>query len=748
MKNDAVVLKIGPAILQVVPAIHYRLFFARAVHRVCISSKHRPAAIAVELGPETAASVALWIRELACQHKALPVLLGLLIKNRLIPAGFRDRAECLQKQSCRDLSEMDGDILRERLNFYPERLLPLSPTDSIIEAIRFAVVNGLPVYGVDLEESADDDDQDEHVFQQPVYGQPLNAFSGEAAGYAALHAHGEADHRREYAMASRLKTLLDRHGNVLFTCGLAHWKRIEALLQHPDVRPAPVPVPVGRSSTDCRREIVGPSLAVRFLDLFPAVIPSWEKVRAARRCKMPLPDPNSLLEKILGKSFQKFFSRDGIRQRSAEGQTASPDMIRRFSGYLNSLALLEHYPVPDMALALSAARETMDPAFVNTLAGVFMDFPWVKPADFPDCGYLTGSLGGGDRMTLVTDAGKEEISVRPLKPAGQDVLIPEEIIEKEIRSLNRHTSLLGDFSWLPWDRLITASSIKAIAASRQGSQHRAVIIDNSILDGLDVKATLRSHSRCENKIYVRERTIADITPGDSLHGFPVVWIFTDTADHDDSWRKQVFTSRHLRPHARNKRRFDRLLGNSHMIPIVGYGRRAKDERMTCDLFSGLVIYHPTCFTNRQHTLWLEHTGYRRAPICPDDDFSGEVDGLKAIIRDRLGVNIEAHDWKMGLIIYALPFADGSLTVVGPDGFQLDETVLGLARRLNITIHQTSLNHFSIGDCQRLARCHFAPCTTLEPVCRYAKDVEQAIGESQDAYARIVPRQVTDFGMWP
>jgi hypothetical protein len=82
--NDSIKLLVGSSILRVVPAVHYRLPFARAMNAICADPTTRPEAIAVELGPEAAACVADWIRELGADKGKLPAMLGLSMKNNAI----------------------------------------------------------------------------------------------------------------------------------------------------------------------------------------------------------------------------------------------------------------------------------------------------------------------------------------------------------------------------------------------------------------------------------------------------------------------------------------------------------------------------------------------------------------------------------------------------------------------------------------------------------------------------------------
>lgn len=744
MTDSAVTLRMGRNTLQTVPSIHYRVFFAGEVRKRCTCPQTRPAAVAVELGPETAMFVAHWIRELASRH--FPVLLVVLSPNRLLHPSLREKVIALQQRNNCDLSEISEDEMREHLDFCPQRLLPLSPTDSIIEGIRSACAYGLALYGVDLEESADEA-HDDFVIRQPARGESLSDYYAAHAAIIALHRHGVTDRRREYAMAARLKTLLERHGNVLFICGIAHWQRIKVLLHDNTVRPAPVPevqtVALGRH----QRVIIDRSLAVRFIDYFPAVARDWERNRPEKRSQQ-IPDAGMLLQNILRRVCRNCFREKNNLSQQMQNVRASLASYPIFQKYLGNLCLLEHKPVPNLTLTLSAAQETMDEAFVHELARAFMRFPWTQSNQFPDCGYLTESAQDSRMMVLAYQGTKEKIYVRLNQPVGQSLPLPNNPARK--CGSNTFEKEIADqyFSWLPWDRLATWASLKAITISQKTPGYQSMALDTSLLEGLDIRASLKSLARGSRKLYVRERLPEPIPPEDAIEGFPVVWIFKPQAPDSAEWRRLIYYSDHLRPHIRNKSRFEHMIGNNEIAVTIGYANRHKmnSSQVVCNVLYGMTLYHPLCFSNRQQAQWLEHHDFKRVAISR---FSG-VKGIGYLIKmyqKQYGIDVLELPWSMQLILFALYYAAGAVTVVAPDGFKIDSAVMRVARRLNVSINQLRLSRFDDRIAQRLTRCHFAHCTAVEPECQYSREVEDIIGERQTDFTHLVPRQVSEFGRW-
>ena len=746
MNDDAVSVFVNAARLRAVPAIHYQMPFALAVHRICRDKESRPEAIAVELGPETVAYLVSWIKELTTDHKSLPVMLGLLAKNHLIRPDDYDRAIRLQIRSRDDFSKLPPELLWQELHYAPEVLMVLTPTDSIIEGIRCAVEYGIPVYGVDLEQSASMEQRGAFI-QSTRHEQSLSGYLAGNCGLAANLPSELSDHRREYAMAARLKTILQRHGDVLFTCGLAHWQRIRGLINDPTLRPAMVSDRVKIPEDRFQRVVVDRNMAAQYLDHFPSFAHAWEKVRMIQDHDEPVPDPSMLFQDILRRAYQNYLCDEKQMDSFSEHRSAIMESSRIFERYLKNLTFMEHRQVPSLFLSLTAARETMDRTFLQVLYDTFMDFPWVQPEDYPDYGYLsdTGSKDGSYLLTTQTIS--KEIYVQ--MDQRENLEKKENFMKDNKAGPTEEITVFNTFSWLPWDRFVSTLSIKAINVSQRRSTCQPVAIESGILDSIDIKATLRARAHGTSKLFTRERVLGNIPPEEILDGFPVVWIFTEQAPVEDKWSVQMLTTYHLIPHVRDKQRYDNLVGRGYVIPLFGYGHRDNTRykgKANCDIFSGYTVFHPTCFANWQHAQWLEQTHYKRLPITKKQEFRDMSDQLSVMYRKRYGINLLDHSWATILILCTLAYAENAMTVVTPDGYCIEEVVYRIAEQSNVTVWQTPVNQFTPKERDRLIHCPFVSCTSLEPMSRYPEEAEQAIGESQDSFMEIVPRQITSYGM--
>ena len=268
MKRNIPELKINGGKLIAVPAVHYRTVFALHVLSVFKDRTTWPNAIAVELSSSAVTCVKNWFEELGVEKKetTLPTMLGLVHKNNRIHPRFKARALALQQRLCKPIYEIPASVLKEELNYAPSSLLCISAVDSIIEAIRCAVEYNIPVYGVDIAETAYTETPD-FLIEDPLKAhQNLERYI-KLSQVSATNTRDEyIDGRREIVMTARLKYLLNRYKRVLFTGGLAHWSEVQRLLNDPDLKPA-TQIQEDRS-VEYKRVLVHPALALPQMDIF------------------------------------------------------------------------------------------------------------------------------------------------------------------------------------------------------------------------------------------------------------------------------------------------------------------------------------------------------------------------------------------------------------------------------------------------------------------------------------------------
>lgn len=812
--------------LWLVPSVHFRLAFAEQVNRLCSAAASRPNAVVVELDPDTAAAAAQWLAELGVgpgRRSALPCMLALV---RAEGGGGAVATE----------ADLPADR-RPRTN--AARVLYLSPTDSIVEAVRCALELRVPLYGVDLDVVPGGRPPGARRGEGVMLQDPAAASGrGQAerytvrnVGYARALRDDATDGLPEAAMAAGLKAVLARHRRVLFVFGLAHWEAIHRLLHDPSVGPAdglegstadaaptqpPGPPPV----SSFRRAVVHPLLAVRYTDVLPVLAGVFEAGRTAADRPLAGPvdrpvDVAAVVAELLDAAYREHFRDrmwpqvDGQAATGAAAAGRPREQLDRlledwearpdFERLLAHLALVRQQTAPDVFSLMAAACGTMSPAFCRVLAKVLMRFDWASPADHPGLPVLapapapapTDSPAGPlDGQLIAPDGsrgGSFPIDPRPRGAGGAagavgvgpDSPIPWDWRAEPPAPLPPRPAGAGRASWAPRDFLTTALSLRAIDLSRGDRPPiRSAPFEGSLLDGIDVKSTLRAHAAGGGRVYVRDARPGRRLPPAGVDGYPVVWLFRpgtareggggdgigrDGSDDGPGAARRgwyVFSDAldDLRPRVRNPAALDRLRQSSgrSLIHAIAFGRYTTDERLSrpgwrverLDL-DGIVFYQPGHFTPGQTARWAEETGYRRHPVHDFVPGPGLPAGLAASVLDRHGFDPSAGHWATALVRLAVPYAASAVTVVAPDGFRLPPAALSdAARRGGLPVRLVPMSYFPVATVRTISTYLVVPVLGYRPsddTPEYPPHLQQLLGERPTANRRLVPDRLLADG---
>ena len=407
-------MDLASATLVAVPAVPFRVAFAREVNAVCADAATRPTAIAVELGPVTTLAARAWLHALGtgpAHRTRLPTMITLVRRNRLLRPAARESAMRLQRQTGEPLHALSPDVLRTELGYAGLEVLPLSPTDALTEAIRCACELGVPLYGVDLEEAANPLRFPILVEDPGLACRDLRAYVQRNASTAARCYDPVIDARREFAMAARLKAVMRRHPRVLFVGALGSWNRLAALLADRSVAPATtnlLPRP-RRSLRTLRRAVLHPSLAARWIDAVPAIALEYERTREHPRLGSPRTKGTRRSFKA-GDDAASACSLSGTGRFSWASLPCQGSKDRRaFDALLAAISDHGQAGPPDLALILSIARATLSPPDCRELAAALMRFPWATPA----------SVVGALRLEPAQEAGAPEYLIALSEPGGE-----------------------------------------------------------------------------------------------------------------------------------------------------------------------------------------------------------------------------------------------------------------------------------------------------------------------------------------
>ncbi|MGE3938808.1 MAG: hypothetical protein AB7F90_09065 [Nitrospirales bacterium] len=752
--------------LYVIPAKHFCHVFAEGVNRICANPATKPEAIAVELGPDTLRAALRWMVELGVGTSNLrhfPVMLALIKRNTMIRASYREKAWNLQRETGMDITEFNSDFLRRELGFSEYNVLFLSPIDSIIEGLRCGVELGVPVYGVDLEETAAGLYRPALLEDLQAVGQDMDVYLARNLKMADTYRDDEIDSRREWAMAARLKTLLMKHQRVAFTCGMAHWLRIQELLFDDTVGSAGVEEGTGVEEAEMKRVVVHPEIATGYVDLFPSVVRAYERRRRSvsqagkSRRKYNHLDTAALFHENVRRGYQQYFLRNRCAPQS-RGKNPSPDTLRSFEVYLENLCRLRQRLVPDLYTTVKAGREVIDKNFANTLARAFMRFPWTSPKDHPGCAVLRSGSNSGRQIgsgRLIDEGGTSRYFYFRSPYPNYD-LTSTDLLPYEGEACDEDEELLSLHAWHPWNCLLSAMSFQALKrGGKRTHRIKPALFEGSLLDGIHMKPTIRGFSRGEEHVYVRDACY-DVLPGSPslLEAFPAVWLFAPGEHPNGEWNVLVEPSTFMAPHIQDREGFRNIVkaGGKSMVVVIGFGdamyrekKLSKGQTIKIEKFHGLLIFQPIFWTNRQFARWAELTRYRRNPFCRDTYLGSKGGGdLKEFYAHAHGLKFDEYDWETTLLLMALPFARRILSVVIPDGYRINRVVYEKAKRYGVNLVITPTKMFPPASVSRLSICHLAPVIKTEPECAFPRSVEQAIGESQTAYQHLLPPELLNF----
>ncbi len=763
-------IRVGDSMLTVVPAVHYRVAFAEVVNAISRDPKSRPELIAVESPPSLTLQIAQWLSGLGVSPKkrtALPCLLGLTARQRFVSSKLRDKAFALQLQYGCDLHELPGDVLERDLNLRRTRLAPLSPTDSIIEAIRCALELDVPVYGIDLEEHAAIETDGLVLPDVAMAGNGIVEYLEISSAHANSLTIGEVNERRELAMAARLKELLHNYPRVLFTCGLAHWKRIIDLIQEPSVRATTnvFSLALRRDTVPTSRTLIDASLAFQFLDRLPEVAARFERRRrhplldADRRRAKSISVPR-VYDSVLRKGMRDYLQRKGIADTPRESPSRRINRLVEFPTRVSAYGALGLNEVPSVTQTLLSAKSFVSEDFAASLAKTLLRFRWAKPKDFPGCKVLRGAehLHRKQNPLRIKRRG---VLLEPMSIDGVDE--PEWIgvgevtsKEPEEREASKRVSERYKFTWTPWEHLITGLSDDAIISSLAREAPRiAEPFRGSASGKIAWKETLRARIRGDNELYVyNESTDEPLQPRDASEGWPVIWIFDAEDRGASTWKHYIVPMSWVTPYldTATHQRLPSASPKNSLSTLICFGseddalgQESSGAYVESSILRGIVVYGPVFSLNQQYARWLELTNGLQNP-CLRPSLSCVIPRPLARRCEDLGPALGTLRWQDDIIRLAIPYGRRQVTVVRPRGFRLDATVYAEAAQAGKRIALVDLERFAADEITRAQANLMVPGVADGDGPQYSANAEAAIAEDRLRYAKRMPEKWMNFGL--
>lgn len=718
----------GGGSIMAIPAVHYASRFALAVHQLAehwaLHNRSERLAIAVELGPVAAASLAAWIKELNAENP-LPIMLGLARNNnRLIHPKYKEASLRLQELHGLPLDQISPEILQQELNYSSSSLVCLSSTDSIIEAVRCAVQYGFDIYGIDLEDFASCE-RKESLLEDSL---SIDNLSG-IEHYVNLNAERYAtfrdsviDTRREQVMAARLKWLAQEYGAVLYTGGMGHWVELKKRLHDPELIAAS-PLINSDRVFDYKRVIVDPGLAVSQMGSLPACTAYYEIMRA-----QPYGTPWTDFD-LRGKALAQIKRAYDSAAMDNEGHYdgLALEQSPHFWFYLNNISLLRQQLVPRLNSVIEAATAMLSEEFSLRLGKELVFTPeltWLQAGDYPELPYLHSprfesteyDLNNGRKVELVS-SGESEGSFYIQDTAEginidrkfQATLTEHQFTIQSNKGSDSGIAYRNPWIWPPNENFFYGSAYHvAEHIMPPASAFSGEPFSGTMAEGIDIKATLRATIRNDKRIYVKTTSGSRSVSRQNLLAEPFVYIFqyphTDRSKESISWDISYAGTGNVKAHHFNseatRAHFMDITKEygSNFVASVQFSEDSSPPKhlATCNdirnmrILWGAMSYGNPCNNIHQCARWLEENKFKCSPGLKN--LSRET--LITFYKDNFNMVLDMDNWPENLIRIAIPYARRRVLVMAPDRKAISRQVQLDARNFGVTIDLVPLSYIS------------------------------------------------------
>ena len=408
--------------------------------------------------------------------------------------------------------------------------LPIHPADPIVEAARWARERGIPLACADLDVDGYADHRDPLPDPYAMTRIGLPAFYEAVRG--SLHQPDAADARREAAIAFHVRALRDAGAQrILVVLGMRHLEGFAGALLEEQAAPLTPPVRKNVRVVHLHTESLGEVLGEP-----PFYIAAYEARRRGLAPEAPRSapaapgrdygtfrvvtggagdDPARVIDAVAqcaeraGPTLDRLRLQHGLVAEAAQAvSAAAPDecvdpwQLKNFARFSGSLARHSGMLVSGLYDLVVAARGCVSENFAWELHRLATSYPWqtAAAADLPTARIRAEEMWDGVRRVRLT---------RKLK--REKVRRPESILRRRRRDERFPGEWLDAFdsdaicSYPPEDVIVEAFGgylRKKGKAVLSESASRVVPFTTSVLDGIDVRETIRHY--LDKTIYVRE----------------------------------------------------------------------------------------------------------------------------------------------------------------------------------------------------------------------------------------------------
>jgi hypothetical protein len=402
--------------------------------------------------------------------------------------------------------------------------LLIEPTDGQVESVRLALENNITVHFIDRD--SEDYPMDLSAMPDPYSITKIGHFMY-CRAYLRTHKNDprlDQDKLREKTMAYHLQQLSRENRRVLFVGGLYHLPGILDMLDRPQTEV------IGK----IHRKGVGLShldkeSSREVLSEMPFLAGEYERFRTGEKRKPPdRLKINNILLKIARQNLWK-----------NDKEELSRDQIRLLHRFARNYTLLSGGLVPDFYQMVVAARGAVDDNFAYEVWEKGSEYPWQD--DSPDIPVIR--LRGED-LFLDQKMIRFHRRIKTFRRRLVPVPVKRKKREKTPGEWKRGFEGLYICSYPPEDIVIEDYGrhvMKRGLEIKSEENSRVVPFETSLLDGLDIRQTMRELYR--GKIYVRENrplrgkagsvvVIFDADPPDKNGKEDFPWKVTWLGEHD------------------------------------------------------------------------------------------------------------------------------------------------------------------------------------------------------------------------
>ncbi len=399
--------------------------------------------------------------------------------------------------------------------------IPIFPSDSMIEGIRLAKDNGLPVSFIDLAM------EEYKIFDN---FSPPDDYAINTIGLKKFYeinkdyfiTKNEYDNKRESNMAFHLNRLSKLNNKVLFIGGMAHWENIKEhienktfMFHHHEIDNVNTPFlakPAPKSLPYLMSEI-------------PYVVFNYE---IARRFNLPFDK-----WKIIIKLVQEAKNSDSLIEEDFNTRE-----INNLIQYALKLANVDNEILPDLFNLLLSAKQTLGDDYGIELLDLAKKYTYIESQDLPIIDIDENNfMLSGKKITL-----KRKLPNFSLDPNSNNQWEKLDLKRKKKDDLpDDYISewfFFGFYSHIPEDIILEnfIDRLENKALNEINKEPKVKEFTGSLLDGVDLRETIRDYQN--KKIYVKEYKKEKLDVGawlivfdDDLTFEKYPWVMSLSAEH-------------------------------------------------------------------------------------------------------------------------------------------------------------------------------------------------------------------------